>query len=100
MATKRSRTTKKSKSRAATTAKKAPVSKRSSTKQAAAVIELAPEHRAELKRLTDGAVDTKTILLRPDLDIGEFLTNLAGLAKTRMARRTVGNKNPNGGMWV
>ena len=97
MATKRSSTTKKSKS--ATTAKKTPASKRSQSK-AAAVIELAPEHRAELKRLTGGAVDTKKILLRPDLDIGDFLTNLAGLAKTRMARRTLGNKNPNGGMWV
>lgn len=100
MATKKS-STKKSKSRAATTTKKASISKGSPRKQAAVVIELAPKHQAELKRLTDGAVDTKTILLRPDLDLGDFLTNLAGLAKTRMARtRLGGNKNPNGGMWV
>ena len=96
------RTTKRpNRSKKPKTATAAKASRKSPRQRAAAVIKLAAKHQRELRRITKGAVDTDTILLRPDLDLGKFLTAIASLAATLPSDLSAGKwKLPNGGMWV
>lgn len=77
-------------SKAKSSTKKA-TKKKSSTAAAGMTIKMTPQQRAQLKKLSKGAIDAATIKIRPTVDVSQFL---AKLATFKVARPTRGGIAP------